>query len=44
MRIGEAQEDLVELCLSEEVGQELHRVGTQAGDVLEGLGFGMLRS
>lgn len=44
MRIGEAQEDLVELSLGEEIGQELHRVGAQAGDILEGLSLGMLRS
>lgn len=44
MRIGEAQEDLVELSLGEEIGQELHSVCTQAGDVLKGLSFGVLRS
>lgn len=44
MRIGEAQEDLVKLCLGEEVGEELHRVGAKTSNVLESLGFGVLRT
>ena len=34
MRIRETEEDLRQLGLAEEVGQELHRVGPHAGDVL----------
>lgn len=34
MRIGKAQENLVELLLAEKIGEEFHRVGAYAGDVL----------
>ncbi len=34
VRIGKADEDLAQLCLAEEVREELHRVGPDAGDVL----------
>jgi hypothetical protein len=36
MRVRKAQEDLVELTFLEEIGQKLHRVGTDAGRVLVG--------
>lgn len=47
MRIGETEEDLGELGFAEEVGQEFHRVGSDAGDVLveiRGGGGGVLGS
>ncbi len=34
VRVGEADEDLAELVLAEEVWEEPHRVGAQARDVL----------
>ena len=46
MRVREAEEDAGQLGAPEEVGQELHRVGAQGGDVLVfrgrvGLGLGL---
>ena len=34
MRVGEAEEDLAELGFVEEVGEEFHGVGSEAGDVV----------
>lgn len=34
VRVGETDEDLGQLCLFEEVGEELHAVGAEAADVL----------
>ena len=34
MRVWEAEEDLGKLTFSEEVGEELHRVGPETGDIL----------
>lgn len=36
VRIGEAEEDFLELRFGEEVGEEFHGVGADAGDVLVG--------
>ena len=34
MRIGKADKDLAQLAAPEEVGEELHRVGAEGGDVV----------
>lgn len=34
MRVGKAKEDAGELAAAEEVGEEFHGVGAEAGDVL----------
>jgi hypothetical protein len=36
VRVGKADEDLAELTLAEEVGEELHGVGTETGGILVG--------
>jgi hypothetical protein len=42
MRVWEAEEDFGELRFGEEVGQEFHRVGTQAGYILVAARRGVL--
>ena len=44
VRIWEAEEDRAKLVLMEEVGKEFHGVGAEAGYVLVGAIFGVLRS
>lgn len=42
MGVRETEEDFAELAFGEEVGEEFHRVGADAGDVLVGGGGGVL--